>query len=325
MKALSLALLMGVLTTQSLQAELQSHVASTTAPSTNASKGFYQYQFGKYKIVALLDGTNQLNRELFNKNIENEERLKLFEQLGIKGALPTSVNAFLIDDGQSVMLVDSGAASCFGPHLGSVVKNIEAAGYKPFNIQTVFLTHLHPDHVCGIAKDGLAVFPLANLYVHEDEVQYWLNPNTLAAIPTGSQDKFKATVAQIEKAVAPYKQNRTFRTFKDGAIINGLEVINSAGHTPGHRSFKLTNGNDQFVFLGDVVHTHQLQFEQPMLAVEFDVEPVKAAETRKRIFDELARKKAVVAAAHLPFPGIGHIEFNGNLKYKCNKVFIMTS
>jgi glyoxylase-like metal-dependent hydrolase (beta-lactamase superfamily II) len=80
--------------------------------------------------------------------------------------IQTSVNAFLVDDGKSLTLVDSGAASCFGPQLGSIAKNIELAGYQLANVKTVLLTHLHPDHVCGITQNGKAVFPNATVYAH---------------------------------------------------------------------------------------------------------------------------------------------------------------
>ncbi|TRS05972.1 MBL fold metallo-hydrolase, partial [Salmonella enterica subsp. enterica serovar Panama] len=82
------------------------------------------------------------------KNLSPAEKTKIltkYDAVNEKG-IQTSVNAFLVDDGKSLTLVDSGAASCFGPQLGSIAKNLELASYQLANVKTVLLTHLHPDH-----------------------------------------------------------------------------------------------------------------------------------------------------------------------------------
>lgn len=311
MKVIFWALVSTCMGMQSIQA------TETSSMSDQASVGFYKYPFGKYKITALSDGTLPLSASIFSHNVSEEERQQLFNRLTIHSdALATSVNAFLIDDGQSVMLVDSGGASCFGQTLGATAKNIELAGYKLTSIKTVFLTHLHPDHVCGISKEGKAIFPYATVYVHENEANYWLNPNTVNSLPGDKQQKFKDTVTKIEQAIEPYKRTLSFKTFKDGSIINDVEVISSAGHTPGHHSFKLVDANKQLIFLGDVVHSSTLQFEQPKLAVDFDVDPVQAADTRIKLFAKYAKPNITIVAPHLPFPGIGQIQTIDGLKYK---------
>ena len=115
--------------------------------------GYYQYQAGDVQITALLDGTNFMSPKLFKNTPEKEvhEILKKYAADQAKG-VQTSVNAFLVNTGHSLVLVDSGAASCFGTHLGSVLSNLKASGYKPEQVDTILLTHLHPDHVCGIAN-----------------------------------------------------------------------------------------------------------------------------------------------------------------------------
>lgn len=126
--------------------------------------GFYQHQVGNTQITALLDGTNFMSPTLFQNTPEKEvhEILKKYAANQTKG-VQTSINAFLVNTGKSLVLVDSGAASCFGAHLGSMLSNLKASGYQPEQVDTILLTHLHPDHVCGISQNGVANFPNATV------------------------------------------------------------------------------------------------------------------------------------------------------------------
>jgi len=150
--------------------------------------GFYQHQVGNTQITALLDGTNFMSPKLFQNTPEKEvhEILKKYAADQAKG-VQTSINAFLVNTGKSLVLVDSGAASCFGAHLGSMLSNLKASGYQPEQVDTILLTHLHPDHVCGISQNGVANFPNATVYVSSDEASYWLNPKQAGKLPKEKQ------------------------------------------------------------------------------------------------------------------------------------------
>ncbi|MBR7715195.1 MBL fold metallo-hydrolase [Acinetobacter nosocomialis] len=284
------------------------HVSYAEPASAQQVPGYYKHQFGNYRITSLLDGTIYLDPKLF-KNLSQAEKTKIltkYAAVNEKG-VQTSVNAFLVDDGKSLTLVDSGASSCFGPQLGSIAKNLELAGYQLANVKTVLLTHLHPDHVCGIAQNGKAVFPNATIYAHEREADYWLNPASEKTVPADKKENYLGTVKNIKAALAPYQAKKAFKTFKDGDVIQGFEVINTQGHTPGHHSFRLKSKGQQIVFVGDIVHSHSLQFDAPKTGVDFDVNSEQAINTRLKIFAEISNKQQWVAAPHLPFPGIGHV------------------
>ncbi|MBK0064497.1 MULTISPECIES: MBL fold metallo-hydrolase [unclassified Acinetobacter] len=270
--------------------------------------GFYQYQAGDVQITALLDGTNFMSPALF-KDISQKQVLEILKKYYADQAkgVQTSINAFLVNTGKSLVLVDSGAASCFGPHLGSIMKNLIASGYKPEQVDTILLTHLHPDHVCGISKDGVANFPNATVYVSQDEVDYWLKPDQVKKLPKEKQDGYLNTVKMIQQAVAPYQAKQRFKTYKLGDEIQGFKVINTAGHTPGHFSYELKTKDETVVFIGDIVHSHTVQFDQPTTAIEYDIDPKQAVQTRLKQFANFAKNGQTIAAPHLPFPGIGHI------------------
>lgn len=270
--------------------------------------GYYQYLSGQIQITALLDGTNYISPSLFKGLSEQQihASLKKYYADQAKG-VQTSVNAFLVNTGHSLVLVDSGAASCFGSHLGSVLSNLKASGYKPEQVNTILLTHLHPDHVCGISKNGIANFPNATVYVSSTEANYWLNPEQIKKLPKAQQAGYLATVEKIKQAIAPYQAKQRFKTYKLGDQIQGFNVISTPGHTPGHFSYELKSANETIVFIGDIVHSHTIQFDHPATAIGYDVDPKQAVATRLKQFAEYAKHGETIAAPHLPFPGIGHI------------------
>ena len=100
--------------------------------------------------------------------------------------------------------------------------------------------------------------------------------------------------------------------FSDKALRFGaVEFKPSFGHTPGHYSFKLNADGQEVVFIGDIVHSHTLQFEKPETAIEFDIDPQAAIQTRLQHFAQYAKEGQLIAAPHLPFPGLGYIYTNG--------------
>ncbi|WP_438503246.1 MBL fold metallo-hydrolase [Acinetobacter soli] len=286
---------------------LQAASLSMPTPQKQVA-GYYQYQAGNVQITALLDGTNFMSPTLF-KDIPQQQVhdiLKKYYADQEKG-VQTSVNAFLVNTGKSLVLVDSGAASCFGAHLGSVLTNLKAAGYQPEQVDTILLTHLHPDHVCGISKNGTANFPNAIVYASQDEANYWLDAKQASKVPEAKRAGYLGTGEKIKAALAPYQAKQRFKTYKLGDEIQGFKVISTAGHTPGHFSYAFKTDSETVVFIGDIVHSHTVQFDRPKTAIEYDINPQQAVQTRLKQFADFAKNGQIIAAPHLPFPGIGHV------------------
>lgn len=191
-----------------------------------------------------------------------------------------------------------------------VQSNLKASGYSPEQVDSVLLTHLHPDHACGLlTTDGKAAYPNATVYVPQTEADYWLSPETASQAPEASRGMF--TMSQ--QSVAPYAaQQRLKRYSPDSQLFAGLSVVPSNGHTPGHSSYLLSSKNQSLLVWGDIVHSHAVQFAKPEVVIEFDSDQAKAVETRKKLFAEAARDKLWVAGAHMPFPGIGHVRSEGS-------------
>ncbi len=311
---LTLALSTTAFTTQAVE--------PTTIPTQKQVAGCYHHQMGNTQITALLDGTNYLNPSMFKglSDSEKTEILKKYAAVNDKG-IQTSVNAFLINTDDQLLMVDSGAASCFGAHLGSIYNNLKASGYQPTQVNGIFLTHLHPDHVCGISNNGVANYPNATLHISKTEYDYWLSPNTVKKLHKEKQAGFVATVEKIKAALAPYEKAKQIKVFSDKSLRFGdIEFKSSFGHTPGHYSFKLKADGQEVVFIGDIVHSHTLQFDRPKTAIEFDIDPETAVQTRLKHFAEYAKDGQLIAAPHLPFPGLGHIYSKDGISYQCMPV-----
>ena len=286
--------------------------AATTHTPHEQVPGVYHQQIGTLQVTALFDGTVALGRTDL-VGIEPGAVTRLLDHRYVpedgKG-LQTAVNAYLVQRGDHLTLVDTGTAQCFGPGLGQVLGNLRAAGYDPAEVDDVLLTHAHPDHLCGLldAKDQVA-FPNATVWLSAADAAYWLDPASEATAPQGVRFAF----ALARKAVAPYEAAGKLRRFQPGQPLPaGVTALDSHGHTPGHVSWKLDGGNGQSLLVwGDVVHFHAVQFARPDAAYEADSDRKAAIASRRAMMAQAADQGWWVAGAHLPFPGLGHVRGEG--------------
>ncbi|MGA6180609.1 MBL fold metallo-hydrolase [Stenotrophomonas sp. NPDC077421] len=284
-----------------------SHLPRTQVP------GVYHQQIGTLQVTALFDGTVALGREEL-VGIAPGAVTRLLDHRYVpedgKG-LQTAVNAYLVQRGNHLTLVDTGTAQCFGPGLGQVLGNLRAAGYDPAEVDDVLLTHAHPDHLCGLldAQGGTA-YPNATVWLSAADAGYWLDPASEANAPQGVRFAF----ALARKAAAPYEAAGKLRRFRAGqALPAGVSALDSHGHTPGHVSWKIDAAPGQALLVwGDIVHFHAVQFAQPAAAYEADSDRDAAIASRRRMMAEAADQGWWVAGAHLPFPGLGHVRREGD-------------
>ena len=289
---------------------LSSGFVAAEAPQQKSQvPGFYRTFLGKFEVTALYDGAIDLNTKLL-KNTPEKDIQKLLARMFLKGpAVQTAVNAFLINTGSKLVLIDAGAAKLFGPGLGNIVSNLKAAGYNPEQVDLVLITHLHGDHVNGlVTADGQMVFPKAQIWSAKADNEFWLSEEIAAKAPKDFQPFFKMS----RDAAAPYLASGQWKTFTGNQeLLAGISSLDTHGHTPGHSSFVLTDGGEKMVILGDLVHNHAVQFARPDTAFEYDNDRKQAIIARKQTFNLAAREKMLVGGMHLPFPGIGHIRKEG--------------
>jgi glyoxylase-like metal-dependent hydrolase (beta-lactamase superfamily II) len=272
--------------------------------------GYFRLALGDYEVTALFDGYNDLSPKLLQGMSQSQIRALLARRSIETPGVQTAFNAFLVNTGKQLILVDSGAGQCIGATAGQLLANMQAAGYRPEQVDTILLTHLHLDHVCGLVDaQKQPLFTHATVYAAKAEADYWLDPAALAKAPAGAREFFK--IAQ--DSTAPYVAAGRFKTFAaDQSPLPGLvEATLEAGHTPGSTTYRFTSQNQSIVFMGDLVHNLAVQFEHPQVSIGFDVNSAQAINARQAVFSAAVVSKTWVTAAHLPFPGIGHITAQG--------------
>jgi len=272
--------------------------------------GYYRMLLGDFEITAILDGTLKLPVSLL-KGATPKEMDKLFEAMFVdcSTGVQTAVNAYLVNTGGHLILVDTGMGKAGGPTMGFLAENIRASGYDPAQVDTVLLTHMHPDHVNGlVTADGKAAFPNATVRSSKAEADHWLSEAEEAKAPEGKKRLYKAARA----ALAPYLAAGTFKTIEDGGPLpESVDVLMTPGHTPGHCGYMFTSKGQRFLAFGDIIHSHSIQFAKPGVAIEFDSDQKMAVAARKKLLKDAAREGYWIAGAHLPFPGIGHVRAHG--------------
>jgi glyoxylase-like metal-dependent hydrolase (beta-lactamase superfamily II) len=264
--------------------------------------GFYRLRLGDFRITVLSDGTASRNLS----NIMSKPDAVRHAYQASHEALPTeiSINCFLVDTGTTKVLVDTGAGAVFGETSGHVVANLRAAGYEPQEVDAILLTHIHGDHSGGLTVEGQRVFPKALVYVNQRDVAYWLSD----AQKANAAANRKKTFEQSHETVDPYVQAGKLRPF-DGAteLFPGIYSVPQYGHTPGHTAYMLKSGDQQLLLWGDIVHSAEVQFGDPSVTIEYDVDPEQAIASRRLALGAAAQAGYLIGGAHLSFPGLGHV------------------
>ncbi len=224
-----------------------------------------------------------------------------------KDAVPISVNAFLLRLNGKWALIDTGAGNTMGPTLGMLPDRLRAISVAPEKIDTIFLTHLHPDHSNGLVDDaGRAIYPNAEVILHETEAGFWLDRD----VTTDESERIRRNIAKAAVTTAPYR--RRMRKVRDGEAMPGVSAMLLPGHTPGHTGWLIASGKDSLLIWGDLVHLASIQIPRPDTGLVYDVDPQAACATRRRMFDRVAADKLRVGGAHIDFPGFGYIVRKAN-------------
>jgi glyoxylase-like metal-dependent hydrolase (beta-lactamase superfamily II) len=283
-------------------------VAQAAAPvAKKQAPGWYRTKVGDFEVTALLDTTAKLPMVQFLVGAPKEQLSASMAKHFLTDEPELSVNAFLVNTGSKLVLIDTG----LGTGMGStpmLLKNLRAAGYRPEQVDEVYITHMHSDHTGGLAVAGKPVFRHAVLRIDKADADFWLGEPP-ADTPKDMLDNFVVARA----AVGPYKSAGRFKTFEgETQLAPGVTAVPAHGHTPGHATYRIESKGEVLMLWGDLIHVAAVQFENPNVAIAFDSDNTAAIAAREKAFAEAAAKRWMVGAAHLSFPGLGHIRADGN-------------
>jgi glyoxylase-like metal-dependent hydrolase (beta-lactamase superfamily II) len=267
----------------------------------------YHRRIGDLLVTALSDGTLTRTHEMMLGVPADEARGHL--DRAFRQTFVLSVNAFLVRSANRTVLIETGSGSYLGPEAGHLLANLAAAGVPPAAIDTILLTHMHPDHSAGLTEmpSGRPHYPSAELVVHENEPRHWLEDD--AAMASGTEREKKLMFQQAREQVAPYRAR--MRTFVAGEVVPGITAVPIHGHTPGHTGYLIESGGERLLIWGDVIHMPEVQIPRPEISMVVDTDPEAAAKSRRRILDMAASERLLVTGMHLHFPGFAHVARDG--------------
>jgi glyoxylase-like metal-dependent hydrolase (beta-lactamase superfamily II) len=284
--------------------------AQASAPQQKTqAPGYYRVMVGDIEVTALNDGTRAMSSGGLLQGIKPDRLQKALAHSFLKDPFEWSFNGFLINTGSKLVLVDTGAGSNFGPTLGRLVTNLLASGYKPEQVDEIYITHMHGDHIGGLSADGKRVFPNAVVRAAQAEGDYWLSKARMDAAPADKKDGFRAAMT----AINPYMAAGQFKPFiGDIELIPGVRAVAAAGHTPGHTLYIVESKGEKLVLWGDLMHVASVQFADPSVSIGFDTDGPAARAQRAKVFADAAAHGYLVGGAHLPFPALGHLRASGS-------------
>lgn len=273
----------------------------------------HRFTVGSFHCIAVSDGTYTYAPPIFPPPpvllFANAPREPLAQTLREHDLQPehwtewvSPYISLVIDIGEHRVLVDTGDDG-LGPNTGRLLQNLKSAGIEPDDIDTVILTHGHPDHIAGNTDtEGKLVFRQARYVMWKDEWDFW---NSEQATLKLEEHIREVLLACAHKNLPPI-QHQLCLVDREIEIVPGIQAIAAPGHTPGHMALAIASEGEQLLCVSDVV-LHPIHLERPEWCAAVDLDPVQVEATRRRILNKAATERALVLAFHFPFPGLGRV------------------
>lgn len=279
------------------------------AQEVASPKGFHTFKAGNIEVTTIYDGVNVKPHDAgFIKNASVDDTKQALLASGQKDdAVRIPFTVTVVKIGGKTIMFDSGTGAQLAPTAGLMAANMAAAGIDPAKIDTIILTHFHPDHIFGLmAKDTNAqIYPNAQIIVPAAELAFWGDAGVFAKLPEGAHGLAK----RIQATLSVWKNVTVAEA--DREVTPGITAVSAFGHTPGHTTYVMGSGKDQLMVLADTANIPALFVKNPGWHVQFDRDPVMAEASRRRLFDRAVADNALITGYHFGMPGAGRMVKDG--------------
>ena len=281
------------------------------------SNGTFRFETGKLECVAVSDGTLTYAPPTFpppaillfvNAPRERLEQVLLEHNLQPEqwGEWTSSYICLVVKTGDHLVLVDTGAGS-LAPTTGKLLQNLKAEGIVPEDIDTVILSHGHPDHIGGNTDaQGKPAFPNARYVMWKGEWDFWTSEQAEQRL----DEHVREILLKFARENLPPIQGQVDLFDRETEIVPGIRAVAAPGHTPGHMALEISSEGEQLLCISDAV-LHPIHLEHPEWHAAVDFDPKRVVATRRRLLNRATSRKALVLASHFPFPGLGRVVKKG--------------
>jgi len=273
------------------------------------AKPFATYKVGSAEVTAIYDGIwEKAHDPAFIANASVDDVKAAMVKAGLPAdfvSIPFTVA--VVKTGGKTILCDSGTGGQVQPTAGKLAANMKAAGIDAGKIDTILISHFHPDHIFGLMEKDTnkAVYPNAEIVVSDVEYKFWTDPAVIDRLPEAR----KGLARRIQAVFPTWKNIR--QVSGEPEVAPGIRFVSAPGHTPGHRAFHLSSGASQLMISNDTAYVPALVVANPGWHGAYDQDPPTAEASRRKLLDRVIADKIMISGYHFPFPGAGTVAKDG--------------
>ncbi|MHC2218321.1 MBL fold metallo-hydrolase [Rhizobium leguminosarum] len=294
-----------------LSSKLEFVMPAFAATPLEPTVGFYKYKVGDIEITAIYDGIwRKPHDPAFIKNASIEDTKEALSKAGLTTEfMPIPLTVVVLKLGNRLIMMDAGSGvGQWQENATHLPANMAAAGIDYKKIDTIMISHFHPDHVWGLMEKGTnnPVFPNAELIVNADEYNWWTAPGRVEKLAEGRKPAGKR-IAEV------FPKWKNWKLVADGAeVAPGVQLVAAPGHTPGHSTYLVASGSKQLLVSADIMYVPALLAPHPEWQGSYDQDGPTAIDTRRRLIDRIIADNIAICGSHFPFPGSGTFVKDGS-------------